>query len=217
MTNQQVDLSTCHIASKYSFEQLGEAADALDKGVSMKEVLAATGMSYSPVWRFWTWRKFAIAGDLESLPVDEMAAAKRVAELRAQDLSWGEIGVKVSVPESRARRLFEVATGVQAVGTRTEKGGRFWGQLDHDEESRRKAEALYRGQGNRGERSGHGPSVDIGTSFGQALKELDPDDRKVFEAMTKKELGKLLKDSGIAYDSKATKATLIGMIANDLS
>lgn len=213
----KVDLSKCHINSKYSFEMLGEAADRLDAGESMATVLADTGMSYSPVWRFWTWRRFAIEGSLEELPASEAAAAERVAALRATGLSWGEIGCKCQIPEDRARRFFERATNVQAVGTRTGKGGRFWGQKDKDEESRARAELLYRGQGTHGERSSQGPSVEVGTSFAAALAAMDKDDRKVFEAMTKKELQKLLSDSGVEFDGKANKATLIGMIASELS
>lgn len=206
----------CHIASKYSFEDLDSAADQIDAGTPISKVLEATGMSYSPVWRYATWRRFAKNDQLAILPTETTDAAKAVSAARAQDLSWGEIGVKFSIPESRARKLYSLATNIDSVGTRTGKGGRFWGQKDYDAESRDMASKLYTGTSLVGDdASAHGPQVTVGTTFGQALSAMDPDQAKDLRKMKKAELAELVGYEGNLKDT--TKAELLETAAEQLS
>lgn len=98
-------------------------------GSKNEGIMEATGLNYSQMWRDRTARQL----EADMLPGHSFiatdgsntATAAAMAALRAKGESWGLISVKARMPESRARKLFAEATGIDSVGLRTGKGGRY--------------------------------------------------------------------------------------------
>lgn len=59
---------------------------------------------------------------------DDEDAANKIVKLRDKDnVSWGIIGVRMNISESKVRRLYEEKTGTSTKGNRIGKGGRHPG------------------------------------------------------------------------------------------
>ena len=57
---------------------------------------------------------------------DDDDLGKKIVKMRDDDqISWGVIGVRCQVPESKVRRLYLDTTGISSVGLRIGKGGRY--------------------------------------------------------------------------------------------
>jgi hypothetical protein len=87
-------------------------------GQAWPAILKATGLSHSQA---------EIAVLRATLPKDAFEAFSPDAcvRLRKSGVSWGEIGVRLSVPESRVRSAYKEATGKLSEGQRIGRGGRF--------------------------------------------------------------------------------------------
>lgn len=144
-----------YLKTKYTPAELAKALELADSGMSIGNAAKACDISYSPAWQFITWSHKVAAGTTEP-GLTGATLHNRVAELRAQDWSWGDIATTVCINENACRKAFEQATNIQAVGTRTGKGGRFWG----DDEG----EVLY-----QDERNQVGVKVEPGTPLPTAV------------------------------------------------
>lgn len=110
------------------------------RGEKWPAVLEATGLSHSQAenheMRFKMWLHAAgVPGFSEWTPIvldaDPATAGAQIADQRSKGVSWGAIGVRAGVPESKVRRLFKEATNVHSEGQRIGKGGRW---LDNRED-----------------------------------------------------------------------------------
>ncbi len=152
-----------YLNTKYDEGTLNSILEAVLDGTPLAEAHKAEGVSYSPAWQFVTWAIKALNGecnDMRGMP--EATQSVAVTELRDLKQSWGEIATTLCLNESYCRKLFERYTNVQSVGTRTGKGGRFWGDEQGAE--------LY-----AAERQGTGVEVVPGTKLDSAVAQVaDP-------------------------------------------
>lgn len=99
-------------------EVLAKAVSLKKEGKPWHEVLDLTGLSHSQA---------EIAYFKATLPKDQFHefSTEKVLELRNQGVSWGVIGVRLNVPESRVRSAYKEATGTLSEGQRVGRGGRW--------------------------------------------------------------------------------------------
>ena len=191
------------VRSKYTTDQLAAAADDIDAGMSPAKAAAAHGLTYSPTWQYWALRSALAAGTVYDLTdVTPARVAQLAAQLRAEDLSWGEIGVAMAMSESSARRAYETATNVQAAGTRTGQGGRY---LADDER-------LYSGKSTDGDRRTVGPRLTLGEDIAAKAAMIEAAEGVELGALTVDSLRALADAVGVDVPSKVRKAELIELI-----
>lgn len=101
-----------------SAEILATAVEMRSSGEKWPAILAATGLSHSQA---------EIAVLKATLPKSAFKpfSPEAVLELRGEGVSWGEIGVRLSVPESTVRSAYKKATGKLSEGQRIGRGGRY--------------------------------------------------------------------------------------------
>lgn len=104
--------------------QLKQAIKMHADGKKMMDIIDATGLNYSQAWL--AIRDHEIEDNLRVK--GDKRTAQRVQQLRMQGCSWGEISVRFDYhefPESKIRRMFKEASGMESVGLRVGRGGRF--------------------------------------------------------------------------------------------
>ena len=142
-----------YLSTRYELSELEAVNELVLSGVTLEVARKEIGISYSPAWQFVTWSAKVADGSVDDhrgLPQDVINST--VARLRKEGQSWGDIATTICISESAVRRAYEQATNIQATGTRTGKGGRFWG----DDEG----QDLY-----ANERQGTGVTVTPGTNL----------------------------------------------------
>lgn len=110
------------MAKNPTTEMFATALEMRRNGEGWKAILAATGLNYSQAWLHCATEERREQGLLVEGEVTEAV----VADLRAQNLSWGEIAVRCQMPESRVRKLYTEQTGFKSQGLRIGKGGRYY-------------------------------------------------------------------------------------------
>lgn len=131
-------MKTAAIDNEAFLAHLCAAAEALDSGAKMAEVLEATGLNYSQAWYFWMRLRvergdFGKGSDLKGLTGDKAKRAIELArtvdpnpETEKPGQSWGFIAVRFALPEARVRRMFTDQTELKSQGLRIGRGGRFY-------------------------------------------------------------------------------------------
>jgi hypothetical protein len=108
---------------------LVKAVELKEKGRGWKEIKAQIPLTHQKLDRAWYLNGLLEAGKVERTKfagMTEAAQGVRVAALRAEGLSWGQVSLRIGVSEGRTQGIFERTTQVAAQGTRTQKGGRFF-------------------------------------------------------------------------------------------
>lgn len=98
------------------------------QGEAWSNVLSITGLSHSQAerheFRFKMWlqaNELPVEGDWSPIP----ATGDAIRKARLAGTSWGVIGERASIAESKARKLWGETTGVDSKGLRIGKGGRY--------------------------------------------------------------------------------------------
>ena len=97
-------------------------------GMSHKEIMGQTGLSHSQMERYFMAvdiESGLIKGGFLAQPDSLTAKAAVVAKLRLAGESWGLISVRFREPESRTRKQFAEASGIDSAGLRIGRGGRY--------------------------------------------------------------------------------------------
>lgn len=113
---------------KATTEVLDRAFALAVEGKNHKEIMAATGLSHSQMERHFMAIAIlggTIKGGFLKSPESITAKAAMIARLREAGESWGLISVRFNEPESRTRKAFAEATGMDSKGLRIGKGGRY--------------------------------------------------------------------------------------------
>lgn len=113
---------------KPSQEVMKQAHKLRAAGRNHKEIMAETGLSHSQMEREFMRADIensVIAGGFLKVPETLTEKAVTVARLRNEGESWGLISVRFNEPESRTRKGFAEATGMDSAGMRIGKGGRY--------------------------------------------------------------------------------------------
>lgn len=107
-----------------SSEILALAVEMKQNGAPWHQVLNETGLSHSQA---------EIAYFKATLPKSafEPFSPTAVVRMRQEEVSWGVIGVRLNVPESKVRAAYKEATGNLSEGQRIGRGGR-WLNNDQD-------------------------------------------------------------------------------------
>lgn len=163
---------------------LAKAVKMRTEGSAWPAILKATGLSHSQA---------EIAVLRASLPKDAFQpfSPEAVIALRQKGTSWGEIAVRLSVPESRVRGAYKEATGKLSEGQRCGRGGRF---LNADPDLY--ADVLQ------------APGTVIPKEYGRTNARTAAAQQRLM-ALTPKELKDYAKDAGVTVGAKATKAAIV--------
>src|SRR5262249_41658605 len=111
---------------KATKEDFARASALRADGRNHREIMAETGLSHSQMERHFMAEDLAsgvIAGGFWDQPDSQTAKAAMIAKARLAGESWGLISVRFNEPESRTRRCFTEAHGVDSKGMRIGKGG----------------------------------------------------------------------------------------------
>jgi hypothetical protein len=102
--------------------------ELFEAGATQAEILAATELNEAQWVAFrWTLEMLAdpkrYGGFIKGS--SETALAAQIIAARDAGQSWGMIFVRCQMPESRVRRIFKEASGIDSAGLRIGKGGRY--------------------------------------------------------------------------------------------
>ena len=118
------------MAKTPDIKDLDKAVELRLKGEGWKNVLSITGLSHSQAenhemrFKMLLWANGdKSVGDWSPLTF----SPEKVAQYRANGLSWGAIMIRCGKTEGQVRRAFKEATGVHSTATRVGRGGRFIG------------------------------------------------------------------------------------------
>lgn len=114
--------------NKPTKEAFAQAVTLREGGTSHKEIMVATGLSHSQMERHFMafdLENGIIKGGFLAQPKTLTEKAAIIARLRLAQESWGLISVRFKEPESRTRKHFAEAGGIESAGMRIGKGGRF--------------------------------------------------------------------------------------------
>lgn len=109
-------------------EILAQAVAHREAGKPNKEIMAELGLSHSQMERHFLALDIesgAVSGGFLDQPKTNTAKAAIIARLRNKGESWGLISVRFKEPESRTRKAFTEAYGIDSAGLRVGKGGRY--------------------------------------------------------------------------------------------
>lgn len=183
-----------------------EAVERLLGGDKIKDVLADTGLHYSPVWL--AWRKAVLTAEAPELFVtaevkaSPAALALEIADLRDkpqphpgqadQQCSWGEIAVRCQMPESRVRKLYTENTTLRSQGLRKGKGGRWFADFQgfYENELVKPGTEIPKGM-----------TIEVAKEIAPTV---DQEAQRELLNLTHKELVALAKDYGIKVPGRST-------------
>lgn len=105
----------------------------LQDNAKWEEACAIAEIGYSRGWLVVRWAEITLTSPSLFVAVDFAGTKEQVIHrlgsaaqpLRDHGCSWGEIAVRLGVPESRARQGFKLVAGVNDKGLRIGKGGRY--------------------------------------------------------------------------------------------
>lgn len=106
---------------------LDQAVVLKAEGKSNKEIMGALNLSHSQLERHLLTLAVEAGNHGGFLPQPESLTVKAalIADLRLKGQSWGLISIRFKEPESRTRKDFAEASGMNSKGMRIGKGGRY--------------------------------------------------------------------------------------------
>ncbi len=110
---------------KLTSEVLDQAVALRETGLNHGEIMAQLGLSHSQMERHFFAVDIEQFGGFLTQPATLTEKAIQIAKLRTEGQSWGVISVRFKEPESRTRRHFKEAGGLDSKGMRIGKGGRY--------------------------------------------------------------------------------------------
>lgn len=114
--------------NKPTKEAFTQALALRAEGRNHKEIMAQVGLSHSQMERAFMAADITagvIAGGFLKEPGSVTEKGVMIARLREKGESWGLISVRFREPESRTRKAFAEAGGLDSKGLRIGKGGRY--------------------------------------------------------------------------------------------